>query len=219
MSIDDSNIRAKPLQRPSVPIVQDIPHKAHRRSIKETGSNIVQGLDVAIHKGSAIAVSPKFIPILKAPGTLRGPEMKKPFEPIPKTGSMIVPPVSKLDVNTTPTTVATKSPPPVPFRPPKVKKLTTESAATFLQSMWRGHHVRKLYKNDILRTKVIKEILKTEAAYLLSLNKLIEHLYKPLKRAIQIGKPVIADDDFKQIFSNIEAIITYNTKFHEKIRS
>jgi len=34
-----------------------------------------------------------------------------------------------------------------------------------------------------------------------------------------VGKPTISDDDFKQIFSNIEAILAYNTKFYEKLEN
>lgn len=53
---------------------------------------------------------------------------------------------------------------------------------------------------------MVREILSSEQSYVTSLAKLIEEVLKPLRRALDQGRPILSEDEIRTIFSNIEEV-------------
>jgi hypothetical protein len=70
---------------------------------------------------------------------------------------------------------------------------------------------------QVMRTRVVREILSSEHIYVSNLRVLIEVFLQPLRRAAESGKGIIPLEDIKRIFSNLEDIYAYNMQFLDKL--
>ncbi|KAH3742580.1 rho guanine nucleotide exchange factor 17 [Pelomyxa schiedti] len=103
----------------------------------------------------------------------------------------------------------------VPLKPKAIKparNLTREEAAAILQARWRGKKIRRWYKIEVMRRRVVRELYTTEVTYVDTISKIISIFVTPLRKSLEAGRPIISVDDIFQIFSQLEGILTNNKK-------
>eukprot|EP01102_Stenamoeba_stenopodia_P003758 TRINITY_DN1390_c0_g1_i1.p1 TRINITY_DN1390_c0_g1~~TRINITY_DN1390_c0_g1_i1.p1 ORF type:complete len:1021 (+),score=227.99 TRINITY_DN1390_c0_g1_i1:133-3195(+) len=85
-----------------------------------------------------------------------------------------------------------------------------------IQSLVRGRigrrHYGLLVRANAYRARVAREILETEKVYVDSLKTVVKLFLRPLKNACRHPDGLVNEKQCKQIFSNIEVILNYNTK-------
>lgn len=88
------------------------------------------------------------------------------------------------------------------------------------QAILRGFLARRRYRRELLRARVVRELLASEAAYVQGLGRLIEVLLKPLRRAAEggAGKPVLTAAEVSRLFGNVEEIHRLAAAFLPKLQ-
>ncbi len=94
--------------------------------------------------------------------------------------------------------------PPVPAR----RKIGNDPAAQLVhaQALVRGFLQRRRYKQETFRLKVVRELAASERVYVDLLAKVVDVFMKPLRRAIDSGKPIISEAEFRDLFVNLEEL-------------
>ncbi|ELP90040.1 Rho guanine nucleotide exchange factor, putative [Entamoeba invadens IP1] len=88
-----------------------------------------------------------------------------------------------------------------------------ELASTMIVRAARQYEFRKMNKLYAYRTNVAQELLSTEESYVQQLKLLVEEFVKPITR-----DQIIPAETSRKIFSDIEMILSVNTKFLESFQ-
>jgi hypothetical protein len=97
----------------------------------------------------------------------------------------------------------------------KSKKIIKEQIKKqIIRNRIKNYMNKEEYKESKQRIKLIKELLETERTFVKFLKELIEEYYIPLRK-----KNILDDKEINTIFSNIEEISNFNSKFFIEIEN
>eukprot|EP01103_Thecamoeba_quadrilineata_P016782 TRINITY_DN5718_c0_g1_i2.p1 TRINITY_DN5718_c0_g1~~TRINITY_DN5718_c0_g1_i2.p1 ORF type:complete len:446 (-),score=73.67 TRINITY_DN5718_c0_g1_i2:173-1510(-) len=94
----------------------------------------------------------------------------------------------------------------------KQDRVLVHTAATRIQSYYRGQLARRKYKGLVRRAKIAREINSTEETYLNELTTMIEVFLIPLR-----DSNLVQPNDLKLVFSEVESLQLFHKQFFKKL--
>ncbi|XP_004343470.2 hypothetical protein CAOG_07596 [Capsaspora owczarzaki ATCC 30864] len=105
------------------------------------------------------------------------------------------------------------------MRTGSITSLNSINSITSISSTASAVTPNKPKSSDARRITIIAELIDTERNYLNYLNMIVNVFMNPLRASMRTSKPLIDPEQFKKLFSNLEAIIECNTPLFDALNN